>query len=221
LPPLPPVSTVLRPTHLKMHHFGSRFLPHSTTPIRCLLPLQADRLLLIGHDEGLSVLDMYPQDWNDSGGIDLKGPEDAAVRPIWEGESVFQMLELNHTSSVVLMLVSHSTLPHGCTAGQNPCWGDSAPAAPRRRELAAGRRGRKAIRLSRRSQRRSLPGLTLFGSRYASAVLGRDVRGDGVEGAQAGAGRPAERWTAGTRPGGGSGSSDVGADSVRQTASAK
>jgi hypothetical protein len=67
--------------------------------------LQADRLLLIGHDEGLSVLDMYPQDWNDSGGIDLKGPEDAAVRPIWEGESVFQMLELDHTSGVVLMLV--------------------------------------------------------------------------------------------------------------------
>ncbi|KAF7352238.1 hypothetical protein MVEN_01187200 [Mycena venus] len=107
LPPLPPVSTVLRPTHLKMHHFGSRFLPHSTTPIRCLLPLQADRLLLIGHDEGLSVLDMYPQDWNDRGGIDLKGPEDAAVRAIWEGESVFQMsiLELDNASGVVLMLV--------------------------------------------------------------------------------------------------------------------
>ncbi|KAJ7756727.1 hypothetical protein B0H14DRAFT_3599178 [Mycena olivaceomarginata] len=104
-PPLPPVSTVLRPTHLKMPHFGSRFPPHSTTPIRCLLPLQADRLLLIGHDEGFSVLEMYPQDWNDSGGIDLKGPEDAAVRLIWEGESVFQMLELNHTSGVVLMLV--------------------------------------------------------------------------------------------------------------------
>ncbi|KAJ7794532.1 hypothetical protein B0H14DRAFT_2621808 [Mycena olivaceomarginata] len=104
-PPLPPVSTVLRPTHLKMPHFGSRFPPHSTTPIRCLLPLQADRLLLIGHDEGFSVLEMYPQDWNDSGGIDLKGPEDAAVRLIWEGESVFQMLELNHTSGVVLMLM--------------------------------------------------------------------------------------------------------------------
>ncbi|KAJ7305390.1 hypothetical protein DFH08DRAFT_825086 [Mycena albidolilacea] len=104
-PPLPPVRTVLRPTHLKMHHFDSRFLPHLTTPIRCLLPLQADCLLLIGHDEGLSVLDMYPQDWNDSGGIDLKGPEDAAMRPIWEGESVFQMLKLDHTGSVVLMLV--------------------------------------------------------------------------------------------------------------------
>ncbi|KAJ7856857.1 hypothetical protein B0H14DRAFT_3448254 [Mycena olivaceomarginata] len=86
-PPLPPVRTVLRPTHLKMHHFGSRFLPHSTTPIRCLLPLQADCLLPIGHDEGLS------------------GPEGAAMRPIWEGESVFQMLKLDHTGSVVLMLV--------------------------------------------------------------------------------------------------------------------
>ncbi|KAF7335275.1 hypothetical protein MSAN_02338200 [Mycena sanguinolenta] len=107
LPPLPPVSTVLRPTHLKMHHFGSRFLPHTTTPIRCLLPLQADRLLLLGHDEGLSVLDMYPQDWNDSGGLDLKGPEEAVVRTIWEGECVFQMsiLELDNASGVVLMLV--------------------------------------------------------------------------------------------------------------------
>ncbi|KAJ6515257.1 hypothetical protein C8R45DRAFT_1205543 [Mycena sanguinolenta] len=107
LPPLPPVSTALRPTHLKMHHFGSRFLPHTTTPIRCLLPLQADRLLLLGHDEGLSVLDMYPQDWNDSGGLDLKGPEEAVVRTIWEGECVFQMsiLELDNASGVVLMLV--------------------------------------------------------------------------------------------------------------------
>ncbi|KAJ7265399.1 hypothetical protein B0H12DRAFT_1179995 [Mycena haematopus] len=107
LPPLPPVSTVLRPTHLKMHHFGSRFLPHTTTPIRCLLPLVADRLLLLGHDEGLSVMDMYPQDWNDSGGIDLKGPEEAVVRTIWEGECVFQMsiLELDNASGVVLMLV--------------------------------------------------------------------------------------------------------------------
>ncbi|KAK7062309.1 hypothetical protein R3P38DRAFT_3492333 [Favolaschia claudopus] len=107
LPPLPPVSTVLRPTHLKMHHFGSRFLPHTTTPIRCLLPLQAGRLLLLGHDEGLSVMDMYPQEWNDSGGIDLKGPDEAAVHTIWQGEIVFQMsiLELDQSSGVVLMLV--------------------------------------------------------------------------------------------------------------------
>ncbi|KAJ7094362.1 hypothetical protein C8R44DRAFT_684654 [Mycena epipterygia] len=107
LPPLPAVSTLLRPTHLKMNHFGSRFLPHSTVPIRCLLPLASDRMLLIGHDEGLSVLDMYPQDWNEGGGIDLKGPEDAKVRAIWGGESVYQMsiLELDNASGVVLMLV--------------------------------------------------------------------------------------------------------------------
>ncbi|KAJ6532275.1 hypothetical protein DFH09DRAFT_1284701 [Mycena vulgaris] len=107
LPPLPAVSTLLRPTHLKMNHFGSRFLPHSTVPIRCLLPLLSDRLLLVGHDEGLSVLDMYPQDWTETGGIDLKGPEDAKVRAIWEGESVYQMsiLEADNTSGVVLMLV--------------------------------------------------------------------------------------------------------------------
>ncbi|KAJ7681222.1 hypothetical protein B0H17DRAFT_70382 [Mycena rosella] len=107
LPPLPAVSTLLRPTHLKMNHFGSRFLPHSTVPIRCLLPLLSDRLLLVGHDEGLSVLDMYPQDWNETGGIDLKGPEDAKARVIWHGESVYQMsiLEGDNTSGVVLMLV--------------------------------------------------------------------------------------------------------------------
>ncbi|KAF8157712.1 hypothetical protein K438DRAFT_1986333 [Mycena galopus ATCC 62051] len=97
LPPLPPGNL----------DFGSRFLLHSTVPIRCLLPLQANRLLLIGHNEGLSVLDMYPQDWNDTGGIALKGPEDAAVRTIWEGKCAFQMsiLELDNASGVVLMLV--------------------------------------------------------------------------------------------------------------------
>ncbi|KAJ7167806.1 hypothetical protein C8R46DRAFT_950927 [Mycena filopes] len=107
LPPLPAVSTPLLPSHLKLHHFGSRFLPHSTTPIRCLLPLQGERMLLLGTDEGLAVLDMYPQEWDDKGGIEMKGPEDAAVRAIWMGESVFQMsiLELDNASGVVLMLV--------------------------------------------------------------------------------------------------------------------
>ncbi|KAJ7613908.1 hypothetical protein FB45DRAFT_1110822 [Roridomyces roridus] len=98
LPPLPAVSTRLRPTHLKMNHFGSRFLPHSTVPIRC-------------HDDGLSVLEMFPQEWNDAGGLDLKGPDDAKVRPIWEGETVYQMsiLELDNASGVVLMLVGPQT----------------------------------------------------------------------------------------------------------------
>ncbi|KAJ7055076.1 hypothetical protein C8F01DRAFT_1160971 [Mycena amicta] len=111
LPPLPAVSRRLRPTHLKLNHFGSRFLPHSTAPIRCLLPLQAERLLLIGNDEGLSVLDLFPQDWTETGGIDLKGPEDARVYHVWQGESVFQMsiLELDNANGVVLMLVAPET----------------------------------------------------------------------------------------------------------------
>ncbi|THU91878.1 hypothetical protein K435DRAFT_758637 [Dendrothele bispora CBS 962.96] len=91
LPPLPAVSQKLHPTHLRLHQFGSRFLPHTTTPIRCLLPLVGDRLLLIGHDDGLSVLDMYPREWNGSGGITVKGPEEAQARAIWQGESVYQM----------------------------------------------------------------------------------------------------------------------------------
>lgn len=86
LPPLPFVSTKLRPTHLKMNMFGSRFLPHATSPIRCILPLMSDRLVLIGHDEGLSVLDMYPKEWTGTGGIAVKGPEEALARPMWRGE---------------------------------------------------------------------------------------------------------------------------------------
>lgn len=86
LPPLPWVSERLAPTHLKVNQFGSRFLPHTTSPIRCLLPLISDSLLLIGHDEGLSVLDMFPQEWNETGGIAIKGPDEAQARSIWKGE---------------------------------------------------------------------------------------------------------------------------------------
>lgn len=86
--PAPPASLipdVLSPTHLKVYQFGSRFLPHATAPIRCLLPLLNDRLLLIGHDNGLSVMDMFPVEW-DEHGLSEKGPADAEVRPVWEGE---------------------------------------------------------------------------------------------------------------------------------------
>lgn len=44
-----------------------------------------DRLLLIGHDEGLSVLDMFPQEWTESG-LSFKGPDEAQARSIWQGE---------------------------------------------------------------------------------------------------------------------------------------
>ncbi|KAJ8087038.1 hypothetical protein AAF712_002609 [Marasmius tenuissimus] len=112
LPPLPPVSNQLHPTHLKMHSFGSRFLPHTKSPIRCVLPLVGDRLILIGHDEGLSVLDMFPRQWTGNGGISLKGPEEAEAFPIWVGDSVFQisLLEVEDAGEgtpqgVVLLLV--------------------------------------------------------------------------------------------------------------------
>ncbi|KZT05574.1 uncharacterized protein LAESUDRAFT_655698 [Laetiporus sulphureus 93-53] len=99
------------PSHLKLCQFGSRFLPHATAPIRCLLPILNDQVLLIGHDNGLSVLDMYPHEWTETGLV-KKGPADAEVRHIWEGEAVFQMsiLEAESTGQgtpqgVVLALV--------------------------------------------------------------------------------------------------------------------
>ncbi|KAI0082509.1 hypothetical protein K474DRAFT_1655296 [Panus rudis PR-1116 ss-1] len=111
LPPTPSMGETLAPTHLQIHQFGSRFLPHTTTPIRCLLPLLNDRMLLIGHDEGLSVMDMYPKEWSEHGLLE-KGPNDAQTRPIWIGEGVYQMnvLEAESTGEgtpqgVVLALV--------------------------------------------------------------------------------------------------------------------
>ncbi|KAF9481871.1 hypothetical protein BDN70DRAFT_875843 [Pholiota conissans] len=89
--PLPFVSQPIEPTHLKINHFGSRFLPHTTSQIRCVLPLLANRLLLIGHDEGLSVLDMFPQEWAETGELITKGPDEAQSRPIWLGETIYQM----------------------------------------------------------------------------------------------------------------------------------
>ena len=83
---LPLVSETLDPTHLLMSQFGSRFLPHTMSPIRCLLPLSSHRLLLIGHDEGLSVLNMFPEETTEEGEVVQKGPDEAQARLIWEGE---------------------------------------------------------------------------------------------------------------------------------------
>ena len=79
--PILTASERLSPTHLQMHSFGSRFLPHSSSQIRALLPILGDSLLLIGHDCGLSVLNMFP-----SGDPETTGPADAEVRPVWVGE---------------------------------------------------------------------------------------------------------------------------------------
>ncbi|KDR84120.1 hypothetical protein GALMADRAFT_262478 [Galerina marginata CBS 339.88] len=89
--PLPFVSQPIEPTHLKINHFGSRFLPHTTSQIRCVLPLLADRILLVGHDDGLSVLDMFPQEWTEAGDLTTKGPDEAQCRLMWRGECVYQM----------------------------------------------------------------------------------------------------------------------------------
>lgn len=99
LPPLPFLSEDLPPTHLKVNHFGSRFLPHTTSQIRCLLPIQSGKLLLIGHDEGLSVLDMFPEDWTDSGGVAMKGPDEAHAKLIWKGEGYVQQSAITCVNS--------------------------------------------------------------------------------------------------------------------------
>jgi hypothetical protein len=84
-PSQPVVGESLRPAHLALHQLGSRFLPHTTSPIRALLPLLGDRLLLIGHDDGLSVLNMFPQEWTEAG-LQTRGPAEASAHPIWTGE---------------------------------------------------------------------------------------------------------------------------------------
>ncbi|KAI6127459.1 hypothetical protein EDD16DRAFT_287411 [Pisolithus croceorrhizus] len=93
-------SETLLPTHLQVHHFGSRFLPHTTSPIHCVLPLQRDRLLFIGTDKGLSVMDMYPVEWangvDGNIGIVQKGPSEAQARAIWTGEAVYQLSILEY-----------------------------------------------------------------------------------------------------------------------------
>ncbi|XP_006456699.1 hypothetical protein AGABI2DRAFT_211754, partial [Agaricus bisporus var. bisporus H97] len=125
--PSPFVSRRIEPSHLRLSFFGSRFLPHSTSQIRCVLPLHSERLLLIGHDEGLSVLDLFPQEWSEAGGIDVKSPDEAHTMLIWEGEGVFQMTVLeqgeNHdgtTQGVVLLLVGSESGSPGAKDGDSP-----------------------------------------------------------------------------------------------------
>lgn len=81
------VSRRLRPSHVKLNHFGSRFLPHTLTRVRCLLPLVQDSMLLVGHDGGLSVVDMFPQEKAEDGSTIFKGPNEAVTKPMWVGET--------------------------------------------------------------------------------------------------------------------------------------
>ena len=88
--PPPPASLIpdnIPPSHLKLYHFGSRFLPHTTSPIRCVLPLNNHHILLIGHDNGLSALNMFPTDSDSFGDNEVeKGPADSEANLVWEGE---------------------------------------------------------------------------------------------------------------------------------------
>jgi hypothetical protein len=85
--PTPPAFTgeLLSPSHLRLYHFGSRFLPHTSSPIQALLPLPSERLILIGHLDGLSVLDMFPHEWTEDG-LTQKDPSEAQTLVMWQGE---------------------------------------------------------------------------------------------------------------------------------------
>ncbi|EKM59490.1 uncharacterized protein PHACADRAFT_191858 [Phanerochaete carnosa HHB-10118-sp] len=115
--PQPSIGEVLSPTRLQLHQFGSRFLPHTTSQIRCLLPILGDTMLLVGHDEGLSILNMFPKEWSDEG-LTERGPNDAVVYHVLSGESFCQMslLEAESTGDgtpqgVVLALVGPADEP--------------------------------------------------------------------------------------------------------------
>lgn len=117
-------------THASLHNFGSRFIPHSETIIHCVLPIMSDRYLLLGTDEGLSVLDLLPGLHGGVGGSSetyQAGQHaltlgDAKPRKLWVGESVHQLtlLEVNESGTqedgagmkgTVLALVGTEPLP--------------------------------------------------------------------------------------------------------------
>jgi hypothetical protein len=88
-----------------------------------LLPLLGDRLLLIGHDDGLSVLNMFPQEWTDAG-LQTRGPGEAEAHPVWTGEGLlrFKHQSCDHDSDNLFSVFEMSLLeveevgegtPHG------------------------------------------------------------------------------------------------------------
>jgi hypothetical protein len=50
-----------------------------------MLPVPSESLLLLGTDDGLSVLNLFPSEWTDEG-LTQHGPSDAYARVIWIGE---------------------------------------------------------------------------------------------------------------------------------------
>jgi hypothetical protein len=77
------------PSHLSVHEFGSRFVPHSTLPIHTLLPLPTSHYILIGDYEGLGMLDIFPEDDPISAEANvayIHALEAAKRRDLWFGE---------------------------------------------------------------------------------------------------------------------------------------
>ncbi|CUA69104.1 hypothetical protein RSOLAG22IIIB_03782 [Rhizoctonia solani] len=92
--PPPAPAPVTRPIArcLSVVHFGSRFIPHSNSPIAALLPIGADdRFLLIGTERGLAVLDVLPAFHGAPTSNPARILEEAKPRDIWTGEGVWQM----------------------------------------------------------------------------------------------------------------------------------
>ena len=108
--PIPSRGEVLSPSHLTLHQFGSRFLPHTTSPMRCLLPILNDTLLLIGHDDGLSVLNMFPKEWTENGLVE-HGPSDAQIHHIWVGEGSVAVLYVYILHGLILFAQSSPINP--------------------------------------------------------------------------------------------------------------
>lgn len=89
------VSERLGPTSLSIYRFGSRFLPHSVAPIRSLIPLMDDRLLIIGSSEGAAVLDIFPENESlsaDNNSALLHALEGAKRKDMWTGERFVSLL---------------------------------------------------------------------------------------------------------------------------------
>ncbi|KZW04141.1 hypothetical protein EXIGLDRAFT_16516 [Exidia glandulosa HHB12029] len=116
-----PTGERLDPCHLSLHTFGSRFIPHSHAPIKAVLPVLGDRYVLIGHEDGLDVLDMFPDESFEG------NTQDARRREVWRGEGICQLSILEHASAgasrtpqgVVLALVSVET-PESVAKGEEP-----------------------------------------------------------------------------------------------------
>ncbi|QRW01898.1 hypothetical protein RhiLY_00895 [Ceratobasidium sp. AG-Ba] len=119
--PAPPPVTRAIARCLSVAHFGSRFIPHSHTPIEALLPLGLDdRFILLGTQRGLAVLDILPSlHGAQSTPATARVLEAATPHDVWTGEGVWQlaMLETQDTGGsspqgTVLALVGAEVNEH-------------------------------------------------------------------------------------------------------------